>query len=274
MKRLLSMLGFLAIMLSTSAKALDISYSNINPFNGENGEIGKAETLLLKGEITPGDYEHLLKVIRSDQVRFWKSVGFVLSSPGGDLQEAMKIARLVKGTYSRAFVGSATGNCVSACFFIYVSAVHRLAVSGSIGIHRPYLHPQKMVSLSAYEAEKFQNNVLRQARSYLENLDVPTGLVDKMFQRASTEVYWLSSDEIDEQLGIRPPWYEQFLIARCGLNKSIERKKLSNNTNETNFDDMAEVENCGSRLSMPEATAFLSSELKSTSQKKAITSKK
>ena len=45
-----------------------------------------------------------------------------------------------------------------------------------------------------------------------------------MFEQASTEVHWLSERELALQLGQRPPWYEEFLIARCGLDKSAETR--------------------------------------------------
>lgn len=257
MKLLLSILCICASVFSPPAKALEITYSNLNPFDGS---ISKAEGLLLKGEIAPGDYAYLLDVIRSDTDRFWRSTGFVLASPGGDVQEALRIARLVKGTYSSVFVGEAAGPCVSACFFIFSAATFRDAGSRTLGIHRPYIHPQRLVSVGAVEAEALQKDALRQARSYLENLDVPTSLIDKMFQRASTEVYWLSREEIEEHLGRRPPWYEQFLIARCGFSKDLERKYFSTN-DKAILDQLMTVNSCGAKLSTPEAKSFLMSEL-------------
>lgn len=263
MKRLFSIFCLCASVLSPPAKALEITYSNKNPFDGSTSG---SESPLLKGEIAPGDYAHLLDVIRTDKDRFWRSTGFVLASPGGDIQEALRIARLVKGTYSAVFVGEAAGPCLSACFFIFSAAAFRDAGSRTLGIHRPYIHPRRLVSVGAVEAETLQKNALRQARSYLEDLDVPTSLIDKMFQRASTEIYWLSLEEIEEQLGRRPPWYEQFLIARCGLNKDLERKYFSTN-DKAILDQLMSVNSCGARLWTPEAKSFLMSELKKASDR-------
>lgn len=263
MKRLLSILCLCASALSPPASALEISYSSLNPFDGS---VSKGEGLLLSGEIVPGDYEYLIEIIRHDQDRFWRSKGFILASPGGDIQEALRIARLVKRTYSPAYVGEATGPCVSACFFIFSAAARREAGHRTLGIHRPYIHPRRLVTTSVSGAETLQRSALQQARSYLESQDVPTSLIDKMFQRASTEVYWLSRDEIEEQLGLRPPWYEQFLISRCGLDKSLERKYFSTN-DETLLDQLLIVDACGVRLSAPEARAFLRTELKSPAKR-------
>ena len=219
----------------------------------------EGETLLLKGEIVPGDYESLLDAIRRDVDRFWRAKSITLASLGGDIQEALRIARLVKGTYSYVVVGDANGPCVSACFFIFSAATERSATDPNLGIHRPYIHQRRLVSMGVREAEALQNDALRQARSYLENLNVPASLIDKMFQRASTEVYWLSRDEIQEQLGRRPPWFEQFLIARCGFNKALECKYYSTN-DKIILDHMNAVVRCGHQLTTSEAKSFLISE--------------
>lgn len=259
MKYLIIILYLYVSMFTSSARALEIKYSNVNPFDGS---LSKSEALLLQGEIVPGDYEYLLKVIKNDQERFWNSAGFILASPGGDVQEALRIGHLVKETFSSVFVGKATGPCVSACFFIYVAAARREAFTHTLGIHRPYIHPRRLISMSARDAETLQKNVLRQARKYLEDKDVPTNLIDRMFQLASTEVHWLSRNEVEEQLGRRPPWYEQFLIAKCGLDKSIERKYFLTN-DKAILTILVAVDLCGYRLSIPEAKAFVKSELAS-----------
>lgn len=263
MKNLFAILCVLPLILARPVAALEITYSSTNPFTGspESGE-----GLLLKGEIAPGDYKYLLEVIRNDPNRFWRSTGFILASPGGDIQEAVKIARLVKATYSSAFVGPAAGPCVSACFFVFASAARREAGSRTLGIHRPYIHPRRLHSLTPQQAETLQNTMLRQARLYLEDLQVPTNIIDTMFQRASTEVHWLTDPEIGEQLGRRPPWYEQFLIARCGLDKALERRYWQmHDKDQKLLDQLVSVDICGERLSRPDAEAFLKAELQNLS---------
>ena len=256
----LPMIFSVFFLISWPARALEISYSSVNPFSGAANPV---ESLLLKGEISPGDYEYLLRFIRNDQERFWRAMklGIVLASSGGDVEEAQKIARFVKGAYSSVFVGSATGPCISACFLIYAAAAHRDAVAGVVGIHRPYIHPRRLTSLTVTQAESLQKELLRKARAFLEDLLVPSGLIDGMFQRASTEVYWLSHDELEGQLGWRPPWYEQFLIARCGLDKSLEREYFKTN-NVALRDHITEANACGRQLTQREAKEFVRAELR------------
>jgi hypothetical protein len=257
MKRILLLICLWAFGIARSVCAAEITYSHLNPYDGARN---LEEGLLVRGEIVPGDYEDLVALVKSDPDRFRRAQGVILASPGGDIREALRIARFVRGTYSSVYVGSATGPCVSACFFIYSSAVFRIASTGTLGVHRPYLHPRRIQSMSAGDVEESQRVVLREARKYLEDQDVPTNLIDRMFQRASTEVYWLTRAEIEDQLGSRPPWYEQFLIAKCGLDKAMERRYFSTNDKKL-LKQLKAVTSCGDNLTATDAESFLNREL-------------
>lgn len=241
---------------------MDMSYSNKNPFTGT---ISPREGLILKGQIIPGDYERLIKIIGNDPARFWRAHALILASPGGDIEEAEKIANFVKSAYLPVFVGHIFGPCVSACFFIYVAAPMRLADPRTLGIHRPYIDPSRMNALSPSQAEALQRKVLREARRYLEDLDVPTNLIDAMFQRASSEIYWLSILDVDQQLGRRPPWYEQFLIARCGFDKALDKQYFDfgggGADRKTLLNRALNVDSCGEKLSQPEAEVYVEAEI-------------
>jgi hypothetical protein len=100
------------------------------------------------------------------------------------------------------------------------------------------------------------------AEQYLHRLRVPSGIVDEMFERASTEIHWLTQDELQHELGERPSWYEEFMIARCGLDKAMEEKFLRDpDNNETLFTPLMRVEDCGMQLTRPEATKALNEAL-------------
>ena len=61
---------------------------------------------------------------------------------------------------------------------------------------------------------KTQNQVLKQAREYLQDNNVPAYLIEEMFRRSSNDVYWLSANDL-AQLGYRSPWFDQYLVAKC-----------------------------------------------------------
>ncbi len=256
MSRLL--LFFIVLCLQTvSAHALEYSYSTVNPFNGSFYEY---ESVLLNGEIKRGDYDKLLNFVQQDIFRYENSRGIVLSSPGGDIEEAIKIARFVKNTYKEAFVGQYAGKCISACFFIYASAIERLGdFRKVIGIHRPYIDPSYMKAMSLRDAELYQKNILNVARQYLQDMDVPTRIIDIMFQNASTEVHWLTQNDLDE-VGLRLPWYEQFLISKCGLDKTAEKEYFKSDNN-TYLVEMRRIEDCAEESYSRDRGSYIKSEL-------------
>jgi len=212
--------------------------------------------LLMQGVIEPGDYDGLIDFAVLHDLNLPLS-GIVLSSPGGDVSEALKIGRLVKKLYMEAFVGPEFGQCASACFLIFASAVERYSGAGLVGIHRPYVSPERLRSLSPKEAETVETQSLLEAEEYLHQLRVPGNMVDTMFEHASTQIHWLSDDELINQLGRRAMWYEEFLIARCGLNKSLElRAADAYDDNKRSLSEMRiAVNSCRDRLVRSEAQA-------------------
>jgi len=249
-------LFLIAFLSSRSVFASEITHSFINPFSGEQSQ---GCCLMLRGEIRSGDYNYLLDVLLKEPYPFLTNRTLVLSTPGGDVEEAMKIARLVKGVYGHVEVGEAAGKCASAGFLIFASAAIRIASPGTVGIHRLYVDPRRLTSLSPSQAVALQNDVFRRARSYLQELQIPTSLIDTMFQRASSEVYWLSRAELENQIGHYAPWYEEFLIAKCGLDKAVT-KEYFNTANPSLLNRLMEFERCGDKLTSKEAEGFLVSE--------------
>jgi hypothetical protein len=82
---MIGILFLIAFLLSRSVLALEIKYSNVNPFNGERDT---GSILTLRGEIRSGDFNYLLDVLHKDPYSFMMSRTLVLSTPGGDVEEA------------------------------------------------------------------------------------------------------------------------------------------------------------------------------------------
>jgi hypothetical protein len=109
--------------------------------------------IAIEGKIEKGDAESVAKLMASRAV----FLRVILNSPGGDLQEALKITSLVKGARLSTRV-VANGVCASACFFILLSDNRRDAsgveedaqlkrqgsssLYGLVGLHRPYIAPE------------------------------------------------------------------------------------------------------------------------------------
>lgn len=211
--------------------------------------------LLMKGEIVPGDYGRLLDFAVRNNIDL-THVPVVLSSPGGDVTEALKLGQLIKSLYLKVSVFSWSGPCASACFIMYASALERTAEPGIVGLHRPYVSPERVRSLSPADTEALETRALSDAETYLHKLRVPNSLVDAMFEQASTEIHWLTGEELENQLGRRAPWYEELLIARCGLDKDAERKYLfdpNDNLTAPAPQRLVDVVRCESKLTRPDA---------------------
>jgi hypothetical protein len=63
------------------------------------------------------------------------------------------------------------------------------------------------------------------AREYLLRELVPQSLVEKMLQRSSTEIYWLTQDDTLELSG-RAPWFDEMMIARCQYDPTYDRATM------------------------------------------------
>jgi hypothetical protein len=244
----------LILVVCNPAAAMDFSladtdgHGNLAPVDPS----GQGSMILMRGEIVPGDYARLIDFAVSNHLVLANS-GFILASPGGDVTEALRIGQLIKGLYASVAVFPSIGRCASACFIIYVSAVRRLSVDRGIGIHRPYLSPDRLRGLSLSEVESLENRAWLDAESYLHQLRVPPTLVEEMFGNASTEIHWLSGREI-YQLGEFAPWFEEFLIARCGLKKDAEmRSLLGARISADEEASLAATSACEIQLTRPEA---------------------
>ena len=241
----------LFLVFTSLSFGMDFSTTRIDPFG--DGQVKKV-AVLLKGEILPGDHERLIQFAVHNNIDL-ANENFILSSPGGDVLEALKVGELVKNLYVTVWVGPDTGQCASACFIIFASAVSRHALAGLVGIHRPYVDRTQLRLLSPKNAEAQENKALLDAENYLHQLRVPSYLVDKMFQHASSEIYWLSNEDLVSELGTRPAWYEEFLIARCGFDKEGEQQYMRDPAafGDVLHNMLIPVEQCGERLTQSEA---------------------
>lgn len=237
---------------------MDFSVTHVGAFSKTGGDEPNTTYVLMRGEIKPGDYNKLIRFSVENNVNFL-AYNFILASPGGDVAEALAIGRLPKSIYAQAIVGPRYGPCASACFIIFASAVDRVAVEGLVGIHRPYVAGARLRTLTVTEAEREETKVLLDAEKYLHTLRVPGAMIDQMFSRSSTDIHWLSDDEL-EQLGWRAPWYEELLVARCGLDTQKEKNALASEDPKAK-EWLKHVADCASLLTAPDADKNLNAAL-------------
>lgn len=195
--------------ISTSSLAIDFSLS-------------RWPVLDIIGEIRVGDGELLAKMLANSTPR-----AIAISSPGGDVREAIRMAALVKGTHVPLIVKGEGGFCASSCFFLFLAADTRMALIsdedgrlrsdwksgnlGPLGIHRPYV---KFDDQNTNLSIEKQEQVVRDAEVYLKEQRLPQHLIDEMLSRPSNDIYWLSSKDID-LIGEYSAGYSEALVAKC-----------------------------------------------------------
>jgi hypothetical protein len=196
---------------------MELAYGSLDP-----EEPTADNAILLTGEVRKGDYDVLRRFAAKDKERFHSRM-VVLASEGGDLLEAIRIGLFFRKTYMEVFVNNKIGRCASACFFIYVAAVQRDSMEPGLGIHRPYFSSSELDRTSLGEAESEHRQLMESVKRYLEEQDVPRYLIEKMLSLASSEIYWLTREDLD-RLGTRANWWDQLLVDQCQLNKELEQE--------------------------------------------------
>lgn len=236
----------IAFLLSILPQFFQPAFASDTSIHGSSpSESISNNSILLSGEIQKGDAEKLVKLIVKSHPL---ALRLILDSPGGDVEESLRIASLVKALHMNTVVGEG-GICASACFFIFLAGDHRLAlgilvagdakitstVSGYIGLHRPHLESNQAKEYSSSDAEMLQHGIMQKISEYLRNEDVPQHLIDLMMSRPSNDIYWMTQNDID-QLGEYRPSLEELLISRCGYNRNLSldvvKAKISNDSVE------------------------------------------
>jgi ATP-dependent protease ClpP protease subunit len=228
--------------------------------------VGPTGPLVLSGEITAGDADRLLSKILDDENRFLEQNKLLLASDGGDVAEALRIARLIKSLYTHVIVMPLTGRCVSACFFIYAAANRREADGDRlVGINRPYLVASDGASAPAADAAPAESGALAQVRTFLQENAVPGYLVEEMFRRPSDDAYWLSADD-EKNLGFQSPSFDRYIRTKCAWDDQLEREVYAG---AKPMDALKPMLKCRDRVTQDAARQALTAAAKERSARKA-----
>ena len=212
---------------------------------------GMCSSGYLYGEIIKGDYEKVLAFYRKNH----PALGMIyLWSPGGDVETAMNIGRLLRkylvtvdaptkvvGTTlppvlfapedakasllanpvdSPWFCSGPDCVCASACALIWFGGVERF---GDVGLHRPRTDDPRFRSLGPGDAMAVYHHELEDIVSYLREMEVPRPIIDKMVATGSSEIQWVDAD--DDRLK-RPPSFAEWEDASCGTFTAEEENTL------------------------------------------------
>lgn len=143
-----------------------------------------------------------------------------MGSPGGDIDAAMRIGRLLRNAHATA-IAIESRPCVSACVLAFAGAVSRAASAGSIGVHSVWRSGgDASVDASAVAYE----NVRLRIVDYLNEMRIPVRLLDLMYSASPSEMRMLSNTDLSDTLlnGDDPVWHESEALAEArALNISV-----------------------------------------------------
>lgn len=210
-------------------------------------KVAQGCTIKLTGNIESGDADRLVALLRRPLPTGWSYHTLLLSSPGGDVQEAFRLANIVKQTMLQTSTYRLPGgaieswgssphylnSCVSACFLVWVSGTERKAASYrlpgpgaqpvGLGLHRPTYVATAIAGKASTDVAQMHQDMTSAVRDYLRREQVPERYVEKMLEHSSREVYWLADEGDMFSMDGKAAWYEELLIARCKFDPAYDR---------------------------------------------------
>lgn len=210
-----------ALPMASAQQGLIFSFDTVSHLDAA----AKGKALWMRGEVAEGDLDRLLVFLEQhpgEFVEHAERVVFVVD--GGDVSESIRIGQFLRDALIEAWLpDSSRTRCISACFFMFVQAVSRVAVADSVGVHRPYFDASVLAGADPELVRQRYEEMLREVRETLDDLLVPRGLTERMFATPGNETYWLSREDLD-RLGELQPWFEDFSAARCGVDPGLKRR--------------------------------------------------
>ncbi|PBB94808.1 SH3 domain-containing protein [Mesorhizobium sp. WSM3862] len=150
---------------------------------------GGLRYILVSGDFA---YQDDLSVFEA-LVRSSTSTAVTFHSPGGNIQKAMDLGRLIRrmGLATAQFRAS---ECESACSLAFLGGVIRFAEAGSIGVHKSSF--QGDVPFTTQEAVSAVQQITADVITYMIEMGVDPALLQLSLQYDSNDIRYLSMSEM------------------------------------------------------------------------------
>jgi hypothetical protein len=166
---------------------MSISAGNAASLTSSGAE-GKS-VLVLSGEITSGDTERLLAEVKTAMNDRRVIAGMQLSSPGGNVEEGFKLARVVRNAKIATIVADGA-MCASACFIVFAAGSEKFAgYAARVGVHGA------ASDRSQHETDQSRAATIIMAR-VVKELGVPPGIIGQMVVTPPDQMVWLSPEDL------------------------------------------------------------------------------
>ncbi len=189
--KIIQSLTFALLFYATNAVALEyyVEPSSDCPVN----------YLKLKGAIERNDATAFLKVLNHVNLKnknrsCYFGLQISLDSQGGDVDEAMKIGRIIRERELWTLV-EFDSRCHSSCVLVLGAGVTR-SPNLNVGIHRPYFVSLER-DLSTSAIQNLRKQMISRMKEYAAEMDLSDRLIDDMMSIPPERVKILSLDELE-----------------------------------------------------------------------------
>lgn len=170
--------------------------------------------ILISGEIEAGDYKKFKNFV-DENFYYFTGGGVFLNSRGGNVAEAMKMAKLIAGGYADTTIRK-DDVCFSACVLLWASGIER-SLLGKLGVHRI---SNAKNNLTIVETENSVRPASETVDTYLLGMGIPRMVVDRMNETLSTslfiiDLHWVLKQDLYMAMEYRPSYIE-VAEKKCG----------------------------------------------------------
>jgi ATP-dependent protease ClpP protease subunit len=145
----------------------------------------------------------------------------LLDSPGGSVDAALEIGRILRSLNATVNVESGA-SCLSSCVFILAGGTTRY-MSGRIGIHRPYFDTPKTVPTNG-EVSVMMARMREKIAAHLTAMNVDRALADDMMKISPETIRYLTAADLNRYgLLQRDPASEEIATLREASRYSLPR---------------------------------------------------
>lgn len=141
--------------------------------------------LTLTGEIKRGDYDRFKEMLlEQENLESLVFGGIILSSPGGDVTEGLKFAKLFEHLFVKVTVVT---QCYSTCFILFAGGVERSLIgTGELGLHRM---STRSAQLDIQKTKAQISPLSADVSAYLLEQGIPRVLIDKMNETPASSLF-------------------------------------------------------------------------------------
>lgn len=127
---------------------------------------------------------------------FYTMPDLVIDSAGGDVESALKIARLVHSSFLRVSIRNGE-RCLSACVLIFAGAKLRWN-NGTIGVHRPIETNITTPAASGEALARKYDGFRRSIAQFFREMGVSSQVLELMMSTPSSKIRYLSHAELND----------------------------------------------------------------------------